>query len=49
MDHSNSFIINPLVDFSEDFVGDFDPNILSLEDVDNLLNTGMDVTEIAST
>jgi len=45
MDHSNSFIINPLVDFSEDFVGDFDPNVLSLEDVDNLLNTGMDVTD----
>jgi hypothetical protein len=46
MDYSEDLVINPLVDFSEDFVGDFDPNILSLEDFENLLTAAERVSLI---
>lgn len=38
-------IINPLVDFSVDFVGDFDPNCLAKEDVEKMLQSGINLQD----
>lgn len=44
-DEPNALRINPLVDYSEDFVGDYDPNLLRVEDLEELLNSGEDVRD----
>lgn len=38
-------VINPIVDFSADFVGSFDPNCLSLKDVEDMLQSGVNVQD----
>lgn len=35
-------ILNPLVDYSEDFVGDYDPNLISAVDLEAILQEGFD-------
>lgn len=38
-------VLNPLVDYSADFVGDFDPNLLAREDVEAVLQSGADIRD----
>lgn len=38
-------ILNPLVDYSGDFVGDYDPNVLSAEDIESLLHNEFDLRD----
>lgn len=45
MDKSENLVIDPLVDFCEDFIGDFDPDLLSPEDFENLLTAGEKATD----
>ena len=39
----DDLVLNPLVDYSVDFVGSFDPNCLSKEDVEIMLQTGVNL------
>ena len=45
LDDLQESVINPLVDFSVDFVGNFDPNCLLKVDVEKMLQTGVDVQD----
>ena len=45
LDDLQESVINPLVDFSVDFVGNFDPNCLLKVDVEKMLQTAVDVQD----